>query len=205
MSPGSAAGAGWARLLAPAPFVSLPTSLRLSPEVCISVFLRFVFLFSVFVAELVLDKGMLSSQEACLYEGAKNALAKVTRVSLPGGRGKPFGEKPEEALEGLMDMLGLDAQPGAIVCKSESELIEVSSSTPLLMFLCEFAMNLRNEEPSPMELQVLRTRCTFVASLPDRVANAFLGTFGSTKTLETDLDLLATRICQSLCRFCCHP
>ncbi|EAN81911.1 hypothetical protein C3747_70g192 [Trypanosoma cruzi] len=144
---------------------------------------------------------MLSLQEACLYEGAKNALAKVTRISLPGGREKPFGEKPEQALEGLIDMLGLDAQPEAIVCKSESELIEVSSSTPLLMFLCEFAMNLRNEEPSPMELQVLRTRCTFVASLPDRVANALLSTFGSAKTLETDLDLLATRICQSLCRF----
>ncbi|ESL08717.1 hypothetical protein TRSC58_03576 [Trypanosoma rangeli SC58] len=144
---------------------------------------------------------MAVTESASLYEGAKAALSKITVPDSAGGVAQLSGKLSEEALEHLMDMLRLDAQPEVIICKSEEALVEAASSTPLVMFLCEFAMNLKNEELSPMEFQILQTRCTFMASLPDRVANALLSTFGPTQSLEMDVDLLVTRMCQSLCRF----
>ncbi|RNF05177.1 hypothetical protein TraAM80_04749 [Trypanosoma rangeli] len=140
-------------------------------------------------------------ESVSLYEGSKAALSKITRPDSADGIAQLSGKQSEEALEHLMDMLRLDAQPEVIICRSEDALVEAASSTPLVMLLCEFAVNLKNEELSPMETQILQTRCTFMASLPDRVANALLSTFGPTQSLEIDVDLLVTRMCQSLYRF----
>ncbi|RNE96629.1 uncharacterized protein Tco025E_09681 [Trypanosoma conorhini] len=144
---------------------------------------------------------MFATEGVSLYEGAKLALSKFARPASADGSVSLSGKPPVDAMEHLIGMLSLDSQPEAIICKSENELVELATSTPLVRFLCEFASSLRKEEPSQMDFQILQTRCTFVASLPDRVANALMSTFGPKNTLELDVELLVTRICQSLWQF----
>ncbi|ORC84657.1 uncharacterized protein TM35_000421150 [Trypanosoma theileri] len=144
---------------------------------------------------------MIKHGEGPLYEEAKLALCKLSEVST---KKKPLiqaEERSTEAVEEIMDLLGLNVQPEVIICKVDGEIIEVSTSTPLVMLFGEFAKSLGEGELLPIEEKVLLNQCTFVASLPDRLANILINASWSPKSLEIDIDLFITRISQALCSF----
>ncbi|KAH9597448.1 hypothetical protein LSM04_006691 [Trypanosoma melophagium] len=144
---------------------------------------------------------MILHRESLLYEEAKLALSRLSEVSSEKRPPIQSETRSTEALEEIMDLLGLNLQPDAIICKVDNENVEIATCTPLVMLFGEFAKILGEGEPSPIEEKVLLNQCTFIASLPDRFANILINASWSPKSLEVDVDLLITRISQALCCF----
>ncbi|CCD19325.1 hypothetical protein, conserved (fragment), partial [Trypanosoma vivax Y486] len=96
-------------------------------------------------------------------------------------------------------MLDLGTPPHVTTLSVEDDLIEIETSAPLAIILAEFAETVN--ELSPVDEQILLSRCTFMLSLPERLANVVFSEPHGTSSFNADLTLFLSRMCQALCCF----
>lgn len=138
--------------------------------------------------------------EESIYNEARYSLSKLKnscRDILGTSRVTP----PIEVVQQFLDFLGVDILPDAFSVEIETESLTLCTSAPLVMVLAELSTDCGDDEISLVRKQVLRTRCTFIASLPERLANIICELRAVGKDVDCDWGVLPDRICQALCCF----
>ncbi|CCD12650.1 unnamed protein product [Trypanosoma congolense IL3000] len=136
-----------------------------------------------------------------IYNELKFALSRLKGTCCSSNTHNTFcGISANEYMDRFIESLGVNIVPDACACETNNTL-DFCTSTPLVKLLAQISVDYGDDCFSLVERDILVTRCTFIASLPERLTGIVYDLKGSDRDIDCNWELLTNRICQALCCF----